>query len=155
MTVFFVAIKLWEEPDKIFGSGCHNAMSGLEFTWSFGVGLMASALFVPFVFLIRQRRLPRTADLGCRRDVLAGMASGAIWGIANAGIDLAIDNGVALGTANSIFQSSIVVSGIWGIWYRELEGTEAIVVFGLASVVFLSGLFLEAAYGGEAGSGSD
>jgi glucose uptake protein GlcU len=94
------------------------------------------------VFAATKRRLPARADWGRGKDVWLGIAAGATWGVANMGIDVSIDAGVPLGTANSIFQASIVVSGAWGIFYGELEGKQPILLVVVASVIFLGGIFL-------------
>jgi len=145
VTVGFIMIKLWERLS--------DGVTGLRFTWSFGVGLLSSALFVPFLFRAHYRRWPAKADFGRSQDLLAGVASGFIWGLGNAGIDLAIGQGVALGTANSIFQLSTIVAGLWGVYFKELISTKAIAIFFAASTVFLAGIFLEALYGGSPDDG--
>ena len=135
VSVFFVGIKLCEKPA--------GDLAGLTFTWSFGVGLLASAPLALPIFAATHRRLPARADLGGRRDVLAGLASGVLWGGANACLDVAIDAGVDLGTANSVFQCAIVVSGAWGIRFGELEGRGPVALFFAASALFLGAIFLE------------
>ena len=62
--------------------------------------------------------------------------------------------GIPLGTANSVFQASVVVSGLWGIYYKELEGAKAITLFFVASAVFMGGILLDALYGGSDDEGS-
>lgn len=146
VTVGFIMIKLWERLS--------DGVSGLRFTWSFGIGLLSSAIFVPFVFLVRYRAWPKVADLGSWHDVLAGIASGAIWAVGNAGIDLAIDQDIALGTANSVFQLSTIVAGVWGVYYKELEGGKAIALFFAAAAVFMTGIFMDAVFGGSPDDGS-
>ncbi len=79
--------------------------------------------------------------MGAQRDVLAGLASGAIFGLANIGLDAGIGQGIELGTANSIFQSSIVVTGWWGIYFGELTQPSLLSFFG-GSALFLAGVFL-------------
>jgi hypothetical protein len=135
VTVGFVMIKLVERFDS-------SGISGLRFTWSFGIGILSCCPLACLVFAATKRRLPARADWGRGKDVWLGIAAGATWGVANMGIDVSIDAGVPLGTANSIFQASIVVSGAWGIFYGELEGKQPILLFVVASVIFLGGIFL-------------
>ena len=49
----------------------------------------------------------------------------------------------------------MIISGLWGIYYKELEGAKPIALFFVAAAIFLGGILLDALYGGsdDAGSG--
>ena len=135
VTVGLIGVKLW---DKLVGpDGPH----GIEITWSFGIGLLGSALVLfPIVFAAVHGRTPRRADLGTRRDVLGGLCCGVLAGLANLCMDVAIHQDIPLGTVNVVMQSGIVVAGLWGIRYRELVGGAPIALFFASSLAFLVGV---------------
>ena len=133
-TVGFVSIKLWGKLTP--------SIAGIEFTWSFGIGILLSALILsPVVISASQRRLVRVADLGSMRGACVGVASGVLWGVANVTLDVAIGDGIPLGTVNTIFQGAIVVSGLWGVKFGELAGCGPIALFFSSSALFLCGIF--------------
>ena len=51
--------------------------------------------------------------------------------------------GRASDRSTSLLQSSIVVAGLWGMYYREVQGCVPIALFFLSSAGFLAGIFLE------------
>ena len=133
-TLGFVSIKLWGRLTP--------SIAGIEFTWSFGIGILLSALILsPIVISISQRRLVRVADLGSMRGACIGIASGLLWGVANVTLDVAIGDGIPLGTVNTVFQGAIVVSGLWGVKFGELAGMGPIALFFASSALFLCGIF--------------
>lgn len=132
-TVGFVSIKLWGKLD--------SSIKGVEFTWSFGIGILTSAmLFSPLVIAVIERRKCGLSDLGSRRDACVGITSGVLWGAANITMDVAIGQDVPLGTVNTVFQSAIVVSGLWGVYFKELVGCAPISLFFVSSAFFLCGV---------------
>ena len=118
-------------------------LRGVAFAPSFGTGMLCCAPLLPLIFRARHRRLPGTADLGSQTDAAAGLISGAIWGTAFVGVDIAIGQGVEEGTALSVFQASIFVAGVWGVALGELRGRLPVAAFFLACAVLVAGIALE------------
>ena len=143
VTAGLIGIKLW---DKIVG---RDGPRGMEITWSYGIGLMGSAVaFMPLVYVGLHGRLPGRKDFGTRRDVLAGICCGVLAGLANLCMDVALNNGIQIGTVNTVMQSGIVIAGLWGIFYRELVGAGPILLFFVSSLAFLAGVTGLASSGG-------
>lgn len=116
------------------------ALQGVAYAWSFGVGMLLWAPLLPFIFRVSHGRMPRKGDFGTRTDMGFGLACGAIWGLANVGVNIAIGEGVEEGTALSIFQCSVFIAGLWGIVLGELRGVVPIVLFFVACIVFIAGV---------------
>lgn len=78
--------------------------------------------------------------MGTLREVCIGIVSGILWGTANITLDIAIGQGLPLGNVNTVFQGAVVVSGMWGVYFRELIGQGPIALFFLSSALFLTGI---------------
>ena len=102
-------------------------LRGLAFAPSFGASmLVVGVLLSPPLFVLLHRRPPNPIDLGDRRDVLAGLASGFFWGLAYVGVDGALGAGVSQALTASAFQCALLVAGLWGVAFAELVGATPI-----------------------------
>ena len=109
--------------------------------------MLASAIpATPVIFLVQRRRWPRRKDLGTRRDLLSGLASGGVQSVAFAGLNLAIGLHLDLTYVNSVSQVSMLVAGLWGLLYGELSGGGAVLLFFASMGLFLGGVALQALY---------
>ena len=122
-----------------------SGLSGREFVVSFAIGAAAvnAALWAALALYLRAREEP-LPQLHLRVMLLPGMVAGCCWAAGNFLSMLAVD---ALGEAigNSCVQASIIVSGLWGIFYfREIQGRSVAHWF-LGAFLALGGVALLAA----------
>ena len=121
----------------------HSCQDGVGFAWSFGVGVVAPAPLSPILFWALHGRRPRRVDMGSRLDIASGLASGLIQSTAFAGLNLAIGYNLDLTFVNSFMQLSVLIAGLWGLWFRELRGWRPICLFFFSVVLLLGGVALQ------------
>ena len=74
-----------------------------------------------------------------------GLLSGGIWGAGNAVLNLGLQSGVPFPVASSIYQCSVLVGGLWGVfWFGEIRGAAAIGLFFASAVGIVAGIVLMA-----------
>jgi glucose uptake protein GlcU len=97
---------------------------GIEFTISFATGAAIANVALVLVYiclakLVWKSPLPSPQF---RVMMLPGFLSGTLWSIGNF-CSLAAVAAMGQGIGNALIQSSVIVSGLWGIlWYREMTG---------------------------------
>merc|ERR1712217_619788 len=115
---------------------------GVHFVLSFGIGaLVANAtLMVGYVLLAKLVWKCPVPSPNFRVMALPGFCAGCLWSAGNF-FSLYIVNTIGQGIGYSLVQSSVIVSGLWGIcYYRELKGRSTILAWFLWCTVCLAGV---------------
>eukprot|EP00929_Paragymnodinium_shiwhaense_P033076 TRINITY_DN18232_c0_g1_i2.p1 TRINITY_DN18232_c0_g1~~TRINITY_DN18232_c0_g1_i2.p1 ORF type:complete len:343 (+),score=57.87 TRINITY_DN18232_c0_g1_i2:86-1114(+) len=103
----------------------YTPYKGVHFVISFGVGSMLTTigfLLTYFLYLTVCRREP-LPPFHPRAMALPGFLSGCLWALGNF-CSLYLVNAVGQGIGTAFLQSSVIVSGLWGIlYYKEMKGT--------------------------------
>ena len=115
---------------------------GLPYVWYFGWGNLLSALvFTLPVFYLSERRLPRLHDCKSKSTMLLSTVSGGIWGITNICNNLAGDSGIEPSTIMGIWQCSLFVASIWGVFlFKELTQRTPIIILFTGCTVMIGGV---------------
>jgi glucose uptake protein GlcU len=72
---------------------------------------------------------------------IPGLAAGVLWSFANLCSILAV-SALGQGLGYTLVQSSMLVSGWWGILYGEIRGSERIYKWFISSVITILGIFM-------------
>jgi glucose uptake protein GlcU len=97
---------------------------GIEFTISFATGALIANVALVFVYIVLAKLVWKSPlpSPQFRVMMLPGFISGTLWSIGNF-CSLAAVAAMGQGIGNSLIQSSVIVSGLWGIlFYREMTG---------------------------------
>merc|ERR1712083_259558 len=97
---------------------------GIRFVISFAVGAAIAnlTLVVIYVFLVKCIWKTKIPSPQFRVMAVPGFASGSLWSAGNF-CSLYAVNTIGQGIGYSLIQSSVIVSGLWGIlYYREMSG---------------------------------
>jgi glucose uptake protein GlcU len=70
---------------------------------------------------------------------LPGLAAGLLWSFANFCSILAVSS-LGQGLGYTFVQSSMLVSGMWGIYYGEIKGSERICKWMISSIITIVGI---------------
>lgn len=118
-------------------------LHGIHFCISFGIGaLIVNTLMIVIYCLVAKFwwRCPLPSP-HFRVMALPGFVSGSLWSLGNF-FSLYAVNALGQGIGYSMVQSSIIVAGLWGIFfYRELWG-RAVVLWGMCCCVCIVGVLL-------------
>ena len=124
---------------------------GLPFLTSFAIGASLVTMFLWFVrytYLWHKnnysasRAYEALPSFHFRRFWPYGCTCGLLWSIGNFFSILAVEN-LGEGVGYSTSQASMLVSGVWGIFYfKEIEGAGAILKWNLAAAVTVLGILL-------------
>jgi len=125
--------------------------NGLPYLTSFSIGASLVTLFlwlVRYLYLWRQHQYCAAEAYNAlpsfhfRKMWPYGCTCGLLWSIGNFFSILAVEN-LGEGVGYSTTQASMLVSGIWGIFYfKEIEGTGAILKWNAAASVTVIGILL-------------
>jgi len=124
---------------------------GLPYLTSFAIGASVVTLFfwlVRYLYHWRKqnysysRAYEALPSFHFRKMWLYGGTCGLVWSIGNFASILAVEN-LGEGVGYSTTQSSMLISGIWGIFYfREVEGLAPILKWNLAASVTVLGILM-------------
>lgn len=109
-------------PLKLVGGG-DSPPAGIEYVFSFAFGsaLVTAVMWMALVAARKLRGEPLPV-LHSRVMLVPGMIAGCLWSIGNFCAIVAVLS-LGEGIGYSAVQSSIIVSGLWGLfWYREVAG---------------------------------
>eukprot|EP00929_Paragymnodinium_shiwhaense_P082780 TRINITY_DN43794_c0_g1_i1.p1 TRINITY_DN43794_c0_g1~~TRINITY_DN43794_c0_g1_i1.p1 ORF type:complete len:450 (+),score=82.28 TRINITY_DN43794_c0_g1_i1:133-1350(+) len=116
---------------------------GVHFQISFAVGAMAvtvAMLLIYFLYLKLWWGQPPPA-LHLRAMAWPGFISGCLWSLGNF-CSLYVLNNLGQGIGNAFLQSSVIVSGLWGIlYYKEMTG-QPVLYWALCCGLCLGGVLL-------------
>jgi len=99
-------------------------LHGIDFVISFATGAAIAnvALIIVFVFYIKLIKGGELPSPHFRTMAFPGFISGTLWSGGNF-CSLYVVNNIGQGIGNSLIQSSVICSGLWGILlYREMSG---------------------------------
>jgi len=126
-----------------------ESASGIDFVLSFAIG---ASLVTAVLWLIRFMFHTRNSSFSLayanmpsfhfRVMWLPGGISGLLWSVGNAASMISVDYlGEAIGY--SVIQGSILISGLWGIfWFNEVKGSKNILFWFLSAFLTFAGILL-------------
>ena len=129
---------------------CNSDTKGTHYLMSFSIGasIVTVSLWVfRYLFYVRRHRSFFKAYLALpsfhlRTMWLAGGVSGLLWSIGNYFSLISVFY-LGEGVGYPLVQTSIIVSGIWGIFYfKEVHGREMIVKWFMSSLLTVFGILL-------------
>ena len=123
------------------GSAPHNG--GVGYVFSFAVGSAVVNLCLWIGLLVWHRcNFSATPSLEIRAMLLPGAIAGILWSLGNVAAIVAVLNlGQAIGYSSC--QASIMVSGLWSIfYYREVKRRRQIVLWLCSALISLSGIII-------------
>ena len=125
--------------------------NGLPYLTSFSIGASLVTLLlwlIRYLYLWRKHKYSSEAAYNAlpsfhfRKMWPYGCTCGLLWSIGNFFSILAVEN-LGEGVGYSTTQASMLVSGVWGIFYfGEIEGTSAILKWNAAATVTVVGILL-------------
>jgi len=122
--------------------------NGISYTISFAIG---AAIITSLIWLLRyfyyfyqERKVlkayNRLPSFHFKTMWLPGGAAGLLWSIGNLGSIISVDS-LGEGVGYPLVQASMLISGIWGIfWYKEVDSYCKIVMWLMSAVSTLIGL---------------
>jgi glucose uptake protein GlcU len=123
---------------------------GLGYVISFAIG--ASAVLIG-MWILRiassavtlrslQEAVRKLPPLHLRKFWLQGCSAGLLWSIGNVCSILSVEH-LGEGVGYSIVQAQMLVAGLWGVlWYREVQGWQAVAGWFLCALTTLCGILL-------------
>jgi len=128
-------------------------VKGLQFVFSFAVGSSLVTLLIWFFlfcyhiictksFMMGYRKLPSLHFRFRQGLILPGCTAGLLWSLGNVMSMICVNNlGEAIGY--SVVQSSLLISGLWGIfYYKEVSGREVIAKWFLSATIAFVGILI-------------
>lgn len=128
-------------------------VKGLKFVFSFAVGSSLVTLLIWFFlfcyhiictksFMQGYRKLPSLHFRFRQGLILPGFTAGLLWSLGNVMSMICVNNlGEAIGY--SVVQSSLLISGLWGIfYYKEVSGREVIAKWFLSAMIAFVGILI-------------
>ena len=122
-----------------------SAVEEILFLPSVGLGLLlANALGIPVRLRVSRALGAAAVPAEQWRSVRGtGLLSGGLWGAGNALLNVGLQGGVALPVASAIYQCSLLVGGLWGIFhFREIRGSAPILAFFVSAAGVVAGIVL-------------
>jgi len=126
-------------PTYVMQQGGTHSQNGLDYVFSHFCGIFVTSTFFVIVYCIVTRNSPTVY----RRSLVPGLASGAIWAVAQVSWFIANDN-LSLPISFPIITSGpAVVATLWGvILFHEVTGLKHIILLIIALLVTIVGVAL-------------
>lgn len=116
-------------------------LHGIHFTISFATGALIANVTLVFIYVAIAKLWWRSPipSMQFRVMALPGFISGTLWSAGNF-LSLYVVHHMGEGIGASLIQSSVIVSGLWGIcYYREMSG-RPILYWSLCCAICLGGV---------------
>jgi len=123
-----------------------GAIDQYSFIVSFGIGvMMATPLFGLCYLFILYRCFEEKIEVNLKLVAVVGLVSGILWNIGIYGCIFATIF-LGLNCGYPLSQTYVIVSGIWRIFFKEIQGWKSIGLFCFSSVILIAGAALMGSY---------